>query len=234
MVHHKLIDMLVFALLDFMDFNLHAKTKLFLEICHLLLILLQKLFLLNFEPISSVFELTFELFLTRFNICNVAHIVSGVIVLASYLIFALFSFICLMVVKLCALISFSILSYSVEGLLVLIFKMLDFLLISDHTNVVLVLSVFHFCVVVPDLRFKLFYILPRVVIKVMDHVFFYLKHVALDLSFVKLLLQVLNSNFELGTHHCHVMIFRFNIEGSSLLALLSLSFLSFSSHFEFL
>ena len=189
---------------------------------------------MDFKPISSVFKLTFELFLTRFNICNVAHVVSGVIILASYLIFALFSFICLMVVKLCALISFSILSYSVEGLLVLIFKMLDFLLVSDYSNVVLVLGIFHLCVVVPDLRFKLFYILPRVMIKVMDHVFLYLKHVALDLSLVQLFLQVLNSNFELGTHHCHVMIFWFHIEGSSLLALLSLSFLSFSSHFEFL
>ena len=168
MVHHKLIDMLVFALLDFMDFNLHAKTKLFLEICHFLLILLQQLLLLDLKPISSVFKLTFELFLTGFNICNVAHVVSSVIILASYLIFALFRFICLMVIKLRALIGFGILSYSVEGLLVLILKMLDFLLVSDHTDIVLVLGVFHLCVVVPYLRFKLFYILPRVMIKVIQ------------------------------------------------------------------
>ena len=46
-----------------------------------------------------------------------------------------------MVVELCALISFCILSYSIESLLMLVFKMLNFLLVSDYSNVVLVLGI---------------------------------------------------------------------------------------------
>ena len=116
-----------------------------------------------------------------------------------------------MSVKLSALISFSILGNSVQGLLMLILKMLHLLLVSDNPNIVLVLCIFHLSVVVAYLRFKLFDILTRIMIKVMNHVFLNLQHVSFDFCLVKLFLKVLNSDLKLRTHHGHVVIFRFHI-----------------------
>ena len=93
----------------------------------------------------------------------------------------------------------------------LILKMLHLLLVSYHPNVVLVLCIFHLGVVVAHLGFKLFDILTRIMIEVMNHVFLNLQHVSFDLSFVQLLLKVLDSHFELRSHHGHVVIFRLDI-----------------------
>ena len=93
----------------------------------------------------------------------------------------------------------------------LILKMLYLLLVSNHSDVVFVLCIFHLGVVVAYLGFKLFDILTRIMIEVMDHVFLNLQHVSLDLCFVELFFKVLDSHLELGTHHGHVVIFRFHI-----------------------
>ena len=93
----------------------------------------------------------------------------------------------------------------------LILKMLYLLLVCYHPNVVLVLCIFHLGVVVAYLGFKLFDILTRIMIEVMNHVFLNLQHVSFDLRFVKLFLKVLDSDLKLRAHHGHVVIFRLDI-----------------------
>jgi hypothetical protein len=87
-------------------------------------------------------------------------------------------------------------------------KTLDLLHVRGDVGVVSALTVLHLRVKVADLRIQLFDLFSRVLVKVVDHVLFNLKHVALNLGVLKSLLQIHDRDLELVSLHGHVVVFR--------------------------
>ena len=88
-----------------------------------------------------------------------------------------------------------------NGLTVLILVVLNLLQMGDDKGVVLLFLFLHLGVEVLNLGFQLFDLLPRVLIKVVDHVLLDLQRIALHLRVRQLLPQILDGDLELLSTH---------------------------------
>ena len=88
-----------------------------------------------------------------------------------------------------------------DSFAVLVLVMLHFLQVRDNQCVVRLLLLLHLRVEVLDLGLELLDFLPRVLVKVMNHVFFDLERVSLHFRIGELLTQVLDRNLQLFSTH---------------------------------
>ena len=79
MIDHEVIDVLVFALLDFVQLNLHTKFKLFLEGDLLLLVELNERLLVGLELMLKRVQILLMLLCLLLNLANVRLIVPFVV-----------------------------------------------------------------------------------------------------------------------------------------------------------
>lgn len=77
-VVHQLVDVLVFALFDLVDFDFHSEVELSLKTLQLKLVALDQRRLLEVELLLQVLDLGLEVGLLFLNLSNVGFLVNGV------------------------------------------------------------------------------------------------------------------------------------------------------------
>ena len=226
-VDHQVIDVLVLALLDFVDLDLHAQRQLLVQLLHLVLVDGDQIDFIGFEGLLELFDrllcrLVFALYLTDVGLIGLLEFLFVLSLSVSVLAFD-----ALMMGVFIAHDLGSLRLDHVDLLSVLVLVMLHLLQMGYHKRVVRVFLFLHLCVKVLDLRLKLLDLLPGVLIEVVDHVLLNLQSVTLHLRVLELCAQVLDLDLQLLAPHGHELVLRL---GLLLLALLPLSLLFLTGH----
>ena len=180
MVLHQLVYVLVFALFNLVDFNLLTQLKFRLQIFYLLFILLDVERLLDVQGLGQVLKVFLHLFLFLFDtgyVCDVIGVVLFLLAVFGVQVTGL------LLVVICFFLvhdGFCVVLDSPAALEVFVLKMLNLLHMRGDVCSVTVFTVLHVSVEVANLSVELFDLLTSVVVEVMDHVFFDLKHVSLN------------------------------------------------------
>ena len=227
MVDHEIVYVLVLALLNLVDLNLHAKGQLALQALHLRIILLNQRLFVRLELLLQDLQVLLMLVCLSLDLADVCLVVPLIILLLVCLAISIVLLRHLMVGVLFSH-NFSAFHLHVcDVLLVLILVVLHLLQVGDHKSIVRLLLALHLRVEVLDLGLELLDLFARVHIEIVDHVLLNLQGIALHFRITKLLAEVLNRDLQLLTTHGHKLILRL---GLLLLLLAPLSLLSFSAH----
>ena len=187
MVHHQVIDVLVFTLFDLVNLNFHTQGQFAVQVLDLVFVGADERLLVLLESVLEHVEVLLALSFLALNLADICPIVAVIFILGRLLIGAVFAFGCAVVLVFVGH-DFETLSlHSIDVLLVLIVVMLDFLLMRDNERIMILFLSLHLCVEVLNLRFEFFDLLARIHVEVMNHVLFDLKSVALHLGIAELL-----------------------------------------------
>ena len=187
MVHHEIVDVLVFALFDLVDLDLHAKSQLTLQVLHFLVVLLNEGLLVGLELLLQKLQLLLVLGRFSLDLANVRLIVPLVVLLLVGLAIPVVLLCHLMVVVLFGHDFSALHLYIGDVLLVLVLVVLHLLQVGYHKRVVGLLLALHLRIEVLDLRFQLLNLFAGVHVEVMDHILLDLQGIALHLCITQLL-----------------------------------------------
>jgi len=149
-VHHQIIDVLVLALFDLVDFDLHPQGELALQISHLGIILLDQGFLVLLELLLKDLDVLLVLVGFGLNLADIGLIVPLVILLPVLLAAAIIFLRHLVMVILVGH-DFRALNFDIADVfLVLILMVLHLLQVRNDKRVVSLLLTLHLCVKVFD------------------------------------------------------------------------------------
>jgi len=231
MVLHKIVAVLVLALLDLVDLDLHAKFELLLELLQLCLVVRNKILLLHLEVTLEGLDLFLQFLLLFVGLRNIVDILAFVFILFLRLVLAVL--LLLLGMMLLLLFHFKLgLDLLVLAIVkMIVVEMLHLLHIRCDLGAVIRLFLLHLRVEVLNFSLLLLDLRTRVVIEIVDHILLDLEHVTLDLGLLKARTQTFNGHFELIILHLLVMIFWLHFVLGPLLLLLVL--LTFSTHLMF-
>ena len=226
-VFHEVINVLVFSLLDLVALHFQSKVQFFLQVLELLLVLIDQALSSEVEVFLELEQVAIQLLLGVVDVSLVLEIVTRVVVLELALVLEHF-FVPVGVEDSLLFHHFLGINFNTVAVVaVLVLEMLDFLHKDFNLSAVGLLHGLHVGVEVFDAGVELLDFSSGVVVEVVDHVLFHLKHVTLELGVVELLVEVLDVLVQLGASHGHVNVVGLNV----LLPLLSLALLAFfSSH----
>ena len=226
MINHQIVDVLVLSFLDFVQLDLHTELELFLKGDLLLLVERDERLLVLLERLLQRVQVLLVCLRLLLNLTDVRLVVSLVVLLFVLLPLAV------LVLRLAVMLVFVAHDFGtvrlclLDGLSVLVLMMLHLLEMGHDQCVMRFFLLLHLRVEVLNLCLQLFDFFPRVLIKVMDHVFLNLERITLHLGVGELLTQVLDRDLELLSTHGEELILRLWL----LLLFLSLLLLSFASH----
>lgn len=228
-VVHQIVYVLVFALFNLVNLNLHSQLKLIMQLLQLVFVRVDQLSFLEFQSVTQIINSGLKSLLLLINISNIVHVFAGVVVLhLSLLLKSLLLILVVMVFLMLHVLSSFSFHISTSSLM-LVLQVLDLLNVRDNLSSLSSLGVLHFCVEIANAGFMLSDLFTSVVVKVVNHVFFNLEHVSLDLLFLESVSKLFNFPLKLFSSHWGELVFNFGNNSGSLLLFL---FVPSSRHFE--
>ena len=178
-VDHEIVDVLVLALLDFVNLNLHTQRKLLLQLFQLVLVDRDQALLVLLQLVLKDLEVLLVRLGLALDLTDVGLVIPLVVL-----------FLVLLAVTICRLSGLMVLVLlrhdlsalslgGLNGFLMLILVVLDLLKMRNNQCVVCLLFFLHLSVEVLNIRFELFNLFTGVLVEVVNHILLDLKSIAL-------------------------------------------------------
>ena len=180
-VDHEIVDVLVLALLNLVDLDLHTEGQLLLEFLQLLLVNRDQVLFVGLKGLLESVKVLLMVLRLRLDLRDVGLVVTLVVLLLVLFAVTIIGFGPLMVLVLLShdLGSFGLGAF--DSFLVLVLVVLHLLKMRDDQGVVCLLLLLHLRIEVLNVRLQLFDLLASVLVEVMDHILLDLECVALHL-----------------------------------------------------
>lgn len=178
-VDHEIVDVLVLALLDLVNLNLHTQRKLLLQLFQLVLVDRDQALLVLLQLVLKDLEVLLVRLGLALDLTDVGLVIPLVVLFLVLLAVTICRLSGLMVLVLLRH-DLSALSLSgLNGFLMLILVVLDLLKMRNNQCVVCLLFFLHLSVEVLNIRFELFNLFTGVLVEVVNHILLDLKSIAL-------------------------------------------------------
>ena len=179
MIYHQVVDVIILALLDLVNLNLHTQRKLLLQLFQLVLVDRDQALLVLLELVLKDLEVLLVRLGLALDLTDVGLVIPLVVLFLVLLAVTICRLSGLMVLVLLRH-DLSALSLSgLNGFLMLILVVLDLLKMRNNQCVVCLLFFLHLSVEVLNIRFELFNLFTGVLVEVVNHILLDLKSIAL-------------------------------------------------------
>ena len=230
---HQVVDVLVLAFLDLVDFNLHPKVKLTPQFAQLLVVIVDQLFAQGIECVALGGQLLLAFLLADVNL--VVRLLLGLMVVVLFLLLHLHHLEFALSVLL-LLLEHDGVSVGLDLLLtvlVVVLKVANLLHEDFELSAVTFLLGLHVSVEVLDTSLQFTDLSPRVVVEIVDHVLLHLKQVTIEFCVNELFAICRTQLLERLTVQLMQFIWRVLIFGGlSLLAFFALLSTFLASHIQ--